>query len=114
MIRTTPRRDWAVGFKGNLKNSRGNDNNPTNAPTDKGYIRIYSNTDSFIAVKPDGSIRAWGNPCKGLIFFDCLDQPATKRLVYNWYGLCYYLRIRQNKHYQIFIPLKQVQVPIHP
>jgi hypothetical protein len=62
MIRTT------ITSWGNLKNSRGNDNNPTNAPTDKGYIRIYSNTDSFIAVKPDGSIRAWGNLITGM---DC-------------------------------------------
>ena len=37
--------------------------------------------------------------CKGLIFFDCLDQPATKRLVYNWYGLCYYLRIRHQYYH---------------
>jgi hypothetical protein len=38
------------------------DNKPINAPTDKGYIKIYSNALAFSAVKPDGSIRTWGNP----------------------------------------------------
>jgi hypothetical protein len=33
-----------------------------NVPTDKGYTKIYSNASVFSAVKPDGSIRTWGNP----------------------------------------------------
>ncbi|VVH67380.1 Late competence protein ComGC, access of DNA to ComEA, FIG007487 [uncultured Gammaproteobacteria bacterium] len=80
--------DGSITSWGNLKNSRGNDNNPTNAPTDKGYIRIYSNTDSFIAVKPDGSIRAWGNPDYGgayaFSYNLVLKQPTTQSSTYEY------------------------------
>jgi hypothetical protein len=31
----------------------------TNAPTDKGYTKIYSNATAFAALKADGSITAW-------------------------------------------------------
>jgi hypothetical protein len=34
----------------------------TNAPTDKGYIKIYSNATAFATLKADGSITAWGSP----------------------------------------------------
>jgi hypothetical protein len=33
-----------------------------NAPTDKGYIKIYSNGLAFAALRADGSIKAWGDP----------------------------------------------------
>jgi hypothetical protein len=36
-----------------------------NIPTDKGYIEIYSNEFAFTAVRPDGSIRTWGDPSYG-------------------------------------------------
>ena len=37
----------------------------TNAPTDKGYTKIYSTNDAFAALKADGSIKAWGHPSGG-------------------------------------------------
>jgi hypothetical protein len=38
-------------------------NHPT--PTDKGYIKIYSNATAFAALKADGSIKVWGSPDSG-------------------------------------------------
>ncbi len=37
----------------------------TNAPTDKGYTKIYSTNDAFAALKADGSIKAWGYSSAG-------------------------------------------------
>ncbi|VVM22838.1 hypothetical protein BSPWISOXPB_3022, partial [uncultured Gammaproteobacteria bacterium] len=54
----------------------------TNAPTDKGYTKIYSNAYAFSAVKPDGSIRTWGDPSYGGIYTSgynlALGKPATQ------------------------------------
>jgi hypothetical protein len=30
------------------------------APTDKGYVKIYSSDSAFAALKADGSITSWG------------------------------------------------------
>jgi hypothetical protein len=35
--------------------------NAPNAPTDKGYIKIYSSARAFAALKANGSITAWGD-----------------------------------------------------
>jgi hypothetical protein len=35
--------------------------NTSSAPTDKGYIKIYSTDRAFAALKADGSITSWGN-----------------------------------------------------
>jgi hypothetical protein len=35
--------------------------NSPNAPTDKGYVKIYSSDSAFAALKTDGSITAWGH-----------------------------------------------------
>jgi hypothetical protein len=35
--------------------------NAPNAPTDKGYTKIYSNTYAFAALGADGSIATWGD-----------------------------------------------------
>jgi hypothetical protein len=35
--------------------------NSPNAPTDKGYVKIYSSDSAFAALKADGSITSWGN-----------------------------------------------------
>jgi hypothetical protein len=35
------------------------------APTDNGYIKIYSTKSAFVALKADGSITAWGRSGKG-------------------------------------------------
>ena len=40
-------------------------NKITNAPTDKGYTKVYSNENAFAALKDDKSIMAWGNPSNG-------------------------------------------------
>ncbi|MBA5249172.1 MAG: discoidin domain-containing protein [Gammaproteobacteria bacterium] len=37
----------------------------TTAPKDTGYTKIYSNGHAFAALKPDGSIRAWGSILNG-------------------------------------------------
>jgi hypothetical protein len=53
-----------------------------NAPTEKGYAKIYSNEYAFAALKADGSIRAWGYPqCGG--FFElphALIEPSALRI----------------------------------
>jgi hypothetical protein len=36
-----------------------------NAPTDKGYIKVYSTDNAFAALKADGSITAWGESNNG-------------------------------------------------
>ncbi len=41
------------------------DHGGSNAPTDKGYTKIYSTWGAFAAVKADGSIAAWGNSKRG-------------------------------------------------
>jgi hypothetical protein len=60
-------------------------NKTTNAPTDKGYTKIYSNAYAFSAVKPDGSIRTWGDPSYGGIYASgynlALGKPATQSWV---------------------------------
>jgi hypothetical protein len=38
----------------------GADDEASSAPTDSGYTKIYSNNWSFVALKADGSITAWG------------------------------------------------------
>jgi hypothetical protein len=35
------------------------------APTDSGYIKIYSTSSAFAALKSDGSITAWGHSRTG-------------------------------------------------
>ncbi|CAC9634270.1 hypothetical protein, partial [uncultured Gammaproteobacteria bacterium] len=35
------------------------------APDDSGYTKIYSTLGAFVAVKADGSIKAWGDPSHG-------------------------------------------------
>jgi hypothetical protein len=35
------------------------------APTDKGYIKIYSTDKAFAALKIDGSIKGWGRAYSG-------------------------------------------------
>jgi hypothetical protein len=54
-----------------------------NIPTDKGYIEIYSNEFAFTAVRPDGSIRTWGDPSYGGAYASggynlALGKPATQ------------------------------------
>jgi hypothetical protein len=41
------------------------DSGGANAPTDKGYIKIYSTAYSFAALKADGSITVWGDSFTG-------------------------------------------------
>jgi hypothetical protein len=36
-----------------------------NAPTDKGYTKVYSTTNAFAALKTDGSIKGWGRAYSG-------------------------------------------------
>jgi hypothetical protein len=36
-----------------------------NAPTDKGYTKVYSTTNAFAALKIDGSIKGWGRAYSG-------------------------------------------------
>jgi hypothetical protein len=43
------------------------------APTDKGYAKIYSNGYAFAALKADGSIEAWGDSKS-----DGKDVPTNK------------------------------------
>jgi hypothetical protein len=43
------------------------------APTDKGYAKIYSNGYAFAALKADGSIKAWGDSKS-----DGKDAPTNK------------------------------------
>jgi hypothetical protein len=45
---------------GNLDSSWGDEDKHTNAPTDKGYTKIYSAEWAFAALKADGSITTWG------------------------------------------------------
>ncbi len=59
---------------------------PRNVPTDKGYTKIYSNAFAFSAVKPDGSIRTWGDPGYGGSYASgynlALGKPATQSSTY--------------------------------
>ncbi|VVM21571.1 hypothetical protein BSPWISOXPB_5827 [uncultured Gammaproteobacteria bacterium] len=73
---------------GNLDSSWGDEDKHTNAPTDKGYTKIYSNAYAFSAVKPDGSIRTWGDlDCGGAYasasgYNLALGKPATQSSTY--------------------------------
>ena len=37
----------------------------TGAPTEKNFVKIYSNNYTFAALKSDGSIITWGHPSYG-------------------------------------------------
>ncbi len=50
---------------GSIKAWGNSESGGTNAPTDKGYTKIYSTIDAFAALKADGSIKAWGNSDSG-------------------------------------------------
>jgi hypothetical protein len=43
----------------------GPDSGGASAPTDKGYIKIYSTAYSFAALKADGSMTVWGGSFTG-------------------------------------------------
>jgi hypothetical protein len=74
-IRTTPRLDWAIGFKGSKDTPVKADGSITvwgdssyggaGAPSGGGYTKIYSTGGAFVAVKADGSIKVWGSPYAG-------------------------------------------------
>jgi hypothetical protein len=36
----------------------------TNVPAGSGYTKIYANNHAFVALKADGSIKAWGSQHK--------------------------------------------------
>jgi hypothetical protein len=51
----------ALKADGSIKVWDDPDSGGANAPTDKGYIKIYSTAYSFAALKADGSITVWGD-----------------------------------------------------
>jgi hypothetical protein len=73
LVGMTPRRDWAIGFKGDkgttswinlgisITRRRTCASRAGITPRDdSGYIKIYSTHKGFAAIKADGSIKAWG------------------------------------------------------
>jgi hypothetical protein len=54
----------------------------------KGYTEIYSNAYTFTAVKPDGSIRTWGDLSYGGAYASsynlALGKPATESSAYPY------------------------------
>jgi hypothetical protein len=55
----------ALKADGSIKVWGSPDSGGANAPTDKGYIKIYSTDSAFAALKADGSITVWGNSNRG-------------------------------------------------
>jgi hypothetical protein len=51
----------ALKADGSIKAWGKSDSGGSNAPTDSGYTKIYSNTNAFAALKADGSITVWGD-----------------------------------------------------
>jgi hypothetical protein len=62
VLKAALKADGSITTWGSLK--YGGKNAP-NAPTDKGYTKIYSTTNAFAALTRNGSIKAWGNPYSG-------------------------------------------------
>jgi hypothetical protein len=56
------------------------DSGGRDAPTGKGYTKIYSTDYAFAALKANGSIKAWGDP----------DFGGERHMYLNksWYNLC--------------------------
>jgi hypothetical protein len=51
----------AAKADGSIKAWGGLESGGKDAPTNKGYIKIYSSNSAFAALKADGSITSWGN-----------------------------------------------------